>query len=321
MDFCVNFFSAFLGAFRPFKRRTEDPHRNRQQNSQQNPCKIRACGEERRRKIHSAGRGARLFALLPKSRKNSYTCEAPGQLLLGYFSYFWGLFSRNSGSGLGGYFLSFCSRSFGAWGFGSLCRLRKLYIFSIFSATPGKSPGYPLRQKKLGVPWVSKDIPNFLAPHPFTWKKISGQKSLGLGSFFLPDPCSWSGVSQKTLHRASGPGGLGSQTAATPGGLQTGCGNRGSVTQRGSWPGMPSRGRTEATLALAKPSFWGGSHTLGQFNSFSVFLQSQEHAHFTSTKGAEKVSCRKTVVLQNARMDSCVHIVSTLIVKTKTLPF
>ena len=59
MDFCVNFLCGFLGAFRPFKRRTENPQRNPQQNSRQNPCKIHACSEKRRRKIHSAGRGAR----------------------------------------------------------------------------------------------------------------------------------------------------------------------------------------------------------------------------------------------------------------------
>ena len=59
MDFCVKYFCEFLGAFRPFKRRTENPQRNPQQNSRRNPCKIHACSEKRRRKIHSAGRGAR----------------------------------------------------------------------------------------------------------------------------------------------------------------------------------------------------------------------------------------------------------------------
>ena len=59
MDFCVKFFCGFLGAFRPCKRRTENPQRNPLQNSRQNPCKIHACSEKRRRKIHSAGRGAR----------------------------------------------------------------------------------------------------------------------------------------------------------------------------------------------------------------------------------------------------------------------
>ena len=59
MDFCVNFFCGFLGAFRTFKRRTEKSTENPQQTSRRNPCKIRACSEKRRRKIHSAGREAR----------------------------------------------------------------------------------------------------------------------------------------------------------------------------------------------------------------------------------------------------------------------
>ena len=58
MDFCVNFICGFLGAFFPIKRRTDNPLRNPRQNSRQNPCKIHAGGEKRRRKIHSAGRGA-----------------------------------------------------------------------------------------------------------------------------------------------------------------------------------------------------------------------------------------------------------------------
>ena len=61
VDFCVNFFYGFLGVFLPFQRRTENPRRNPQQDSRQNPCKIHACGEKRRWKIHSAGRGAQVF--------------------------------------------------------------------------------------------------------------------------------------------------------------------------------------------------------------------------------------------------------------------
>ena len=49
MDFYVNFFCGFLGAFCPFKRRTENPQRNPQRNSRQNPCKIHACSEKRRK--------------------------------------------------------------------------------------------------------------------------------------------------------------------------------------------------------------------------------------------------------------------------------
>ena len=65
MDFCVNFFCECLGAFCPFKRRTENPQRDPQQNSRQNPCKIQACSEKRRRRIHSAERGARLQGPFP----------------------------------------------------------------------------------------------------------------------------------------------------------------------------------------------------------------------------------------------------------------
>ena len=55
---------------------------------------------------------------------------------------------------------------------------------------PGKIPRYPT--EKVWFPWVSKDIPNFLAPtlsrrRPPPHLKISGPKSLGLGSFFVPE--------------------------------------------------------------------------------------------------------------------------------------
>ena len=64
-------------------------------------------------------------------------------------------------------------------------REHKLF-FSNFSGTPGIS------RQKVWFPWVSKDIPNFLAPTPSRGSppphpKISGPKCLGLGSFFLPD--------------------------------------------------------------------------------------------------------------------------------------
>ena len=53
-----------------------------------------------------------------------------------------------------------------------------------------QNPGIS-RQKSL-ISMVSRDIPNFLAPtpscgRPLTHRKISGLKSLGLGSFFVPD--------------------------------------------------------------------------------------------------------------------------------------
>ena len=75
-------------------------------------------------------------------------------------------------------------------------RERKLnpnFFFSNFSGTPGisrQNPGIS-RQKSLISP-VSRGIPNFLAPTPscgrtLPHRKISGLKSLGLGSFFVPD--------------------------------------------------------------------------------------------------------------------------------------
>ena len=76
------------------------------------------------------------------------------------------------------------------------CRGRELnpnIFFSKFSGASGisrQNPGIS-RQKSL-IPWVSRDIPNFLAPthshgRPPPHQKISGLKSLGLGSFFVPD--------------------------------------------------------------------------------------------------------------------------------------
>ena len=67
------------------------------------------------------------------------------------------------------------------------------FFFSNFSDTAGISrlnPGIS-RQKSL-IPLVSKGIPNFLAPtpsrgRPLPHRKVSGLKSLGLGSFFVPD--------------------------------------------------------------------------------------------------------------------------------------
>ena len=75
-------------------------------------------------------------------------------------------------------------------------RERKLSTNLFFSNFPGTSgisrqnPGIS-RQKSL-VSLVSRDIPNFSAPAPSRGRppphpKISGPKSLGLGSFFLPE--------------------------------------------------------------------------------------------------------------------------------------
>ena len=75
-------------------------------------------------------------------------------------------------------------------------RERKLnpnFFFSNFSGAPGisrRNPGMS-RQKNL-ISLVSRGIPNFLAPtpscgRPLPHRKISGLKSLGLGSFFVPE--------------------------------------------------------------------------------------------------------------------------------------
>ena len=80
-------------------------------------------------------------------------------------------------------------------------RERKLnpnFFFSNFSGISGisrQNPGIS-RQKSL-VSLVSRGIPNFLAPtlsrgRPPSHQKISGHKSLGLGSFFVPDKCLFS---------------------------------------------------------------------------------------------------------------------------------
>ena len=72
-------------------------------------------------------------------------------------------------------------------------KLNPNIFFSNFSGASGisrQNPGIS-RQESL-IPWVSRDIPNFLAPTPSRGRppphqKISGLKSLGLGSFFVPD--------------------------------------------------------------------------------------------------------------------------------------
>ena len=78
----------------------------------------------------------------------------------------------------------------------SVFRERKLntnFFSQTFRASPGypgKIPGYPV--KKFGFPGFEGHTELF-GPHPFTWKtpppnrKYYGPKSLGLGSFFLPE--------------------------------------------------------------------------------------------------------------------------------------
>ena len=59
------------------------------------------------------------------------------------------------------------------------------FFFPNFSGTPGIS------RQKVWLPWVSKDILNFFAPHPFTWKTHTPPedirtKKLKFGFPFLP---------------------------------------------------------------------------------------------------------------------------------------
>ena len=72
-------------------------------------------------------------------------------------------------------------------------KLNPNIFFSNFSGASGTSRQNPgiSRQKSL-ISLVSRDVSNFLAPtrsrgRPLPHWKISGPKSLGLGSFFLPD--------------------------------------------------------------------------------------------------------------------------------------
>ena len=72
-------------------------------------------------------------------------------------------------------------------------KLNPNIFFSNFSGASGISRQIAgiSRQKSL-IPWVPRDIPNFLAPTPSPGRppphqKISGLKSLGLGSFFVPE--------------------------------------------------------------------------------------------------------------------------------------
>ena len=75
-------------------------------------------------------------------------------------------------------------------------KLNANIFFSNFLGASGisrQNPGIS-RQKSL-IPWVSRDIPNFLAPtlsrgRPPPHQKISGLKSSGLGSFFVPEEVS-----------------------------------------------------------------------------------------------------------------------------------
>ena len=75
-------------------------------------------------------------------------------------------------------------------------RLNPNFFFSNFLGAPGISRQNPgISRPKSLISLVSRDVSNFLAPPPVHvedpephWK-ISGPKSLGLGSFFLPEWC------------------------------------------------------------------------------------------------------------------------------------
>ena len=70
------------------------------------------------------------------------------------------------------------------------------FFFSNFSGAPGISQQNPgISRPKSLISLVSRGIPNFLAPtpscgRPLPHRKISGLKSLGLGSFFVPESTS-----------------------------------------------------------------------------------------------------------------------------------
>ena len=79
-----------------------------------------------------------------------------------------------------------------------VCRHRFRFL-DFFSQTfrappgyPGKIPGYPAQKSLISL--VSRDVSNFLAPtrsrgRPLPHWKISGPRSLGLGSFSVPEIC------------------------------------------------------------------------------------------------------------------------------------
>ena len=82
------------------------------------------------------------------------------------------------------------------WLFSFHSREQKLnpnFFFSNFSGTPGISQQNPgISHQKSLISLVSRGIPNFLAPtpscrKPLPHREISGLKSLGLVSFFVPD--------------------------------------------------------------------------------------------------------------------------------------
>ena len=78
-----------------------------------------------------------------------------------------------------------------------------LKLFGHTRETPGKSRDIP---PKSFFPWVSKDIPKFLAPHrsrgtPAPHPKISRPKSLALGSFFFPEQKQGGRMIQSSLGR------------------------------------------------------------------------------------------------------------------------
>ena len=68
----------------------------------------------------------------------------------------------------------------------------KHFFFKLFGHIPGHPGKNPRISRKVWFPWVSRDIPSFSAPipscgRPPPHRKISGPKSLGLCTFFLPE--------------------------------------------------------------------------------------------------------------------------------------
>ena len=106
-----------------------------------------------------------------------------------------GVLERNIGTLLTGGFWRLC---FARPCFGRSFRERKLnpnFFFSNCSGAPGisrQNPGISCPKSLISL--VSRDVSNFLAPtrsrgRPLPHWKISGPKSLGLGSFSVPDHC------------------------------------------------------------------------------------------------------------------------------------
>ena len=77
-----------------------------------------------------------------------------------------------------------------SWGTGIEHKLFFLKFFGRPRDIPPQNPG--MSRQKVCFSWVSRDIPNFLAPTPSRGRspphpKISGTKKFGFGFLFLPE--------------------------------------------------------------------------------------------------------------------------------------